>query len=163
MDYFFQDNISTSSTGTRSRTQYQKRGLHQGCNLSSVLFIIYVSELAHRVPRSGLGVRLESGETIGILLFADNIILIASSPSDLASLSSILESWCSDFKMLVSVAKTNVISPGDDFECSVSCDGISEATVISQVASYKYLGVNHRTSHHKGADMIRHAPALSAR
>ena len=65
--------------------------------------------------------------------------------------------------MLVSVAKTNVISPDHDFECSVSCDGISEATVISQVASYKYLGVNHRTSHHKGADMIRHAPALSAR
>ena len=90
---------------------------------------------------------------IGILLFADDIVRIPSSPSDLASLSSILESWCSDFEMLVSVAKTNVISPDEDFECSVSCDGISEAAVISQVASYKYLGVNqylepNRTSHH---------------
>ena len=37
-DYYFQDNILTSSTGTRSRTQYQKRGLRQGGNLSSVLF-----------------------------------------------------------------------------------------------------------------------------
>ena len=161
-DYYFQDNILTSSTGTRSRTQYQKRGLRQGCNLSSVLFIIYVSELAHRIHRSGLGVRLESGEVIGILLFADDIILIASSPSDLTSLSSILESWCSDFKMLISVAKTNVISPDDDFECSLSCDGVSEAAVISQVASYKYLGVNqylepHRTSRHKGSDMVKRA------
>ena len=100
-----------------------------------MLFIIYVSELAHRVRCSGLGVHLESGEVIGILLFADDIVLIPSSPSDLASLSSILESWCSDFEMLVSVAKTNVISPDDNFVCSISCDGISEAAVVSRVAS----------------------------
>ena len=127
-----------------------------------MLFIIYVSELAHRVRRSGLGVRLESGEVVGILLFATDILLIASSPSDLATLSSFLESWCSEFKMLVSVAKTNVISPDDNFVCSISCDGFSEAAVVSRVASYRYLGVNHylephRTSRHRGDDMIRHA------
>ena len=104
--------------------------------------------------------RLESGEVVGILLFATDILLIASSPSDLATLSSFLESWCSDFKMLVSVAKTNVISPDDNFVCSISCDGFSEAAVVSRVASYKYLRVNlylepHPTSRHRGDDMIR--------
>ena len=127
-----------------------------------MLFIIYVSELAHRLRRSGLGVRLESGEVVGIVLFADDIVLIGSSPSDLAALSSILESWCSGFKMLVSVAKTNVISPDDNFVNSISCDGVSEAAMVSHVASYKYLGLNHylephRTSRHRGDDMIRHA------
>ena len=42
--YYFLNNISTQSSGKRTRKQYQKRGLRQGCNLSSILFIIYTSE-----------------------------------------------------------------------------------------------------------------------
>ena len=44
-NFYFLDNISTAATGVRTTPQYQKRGLRQGCNLSSVLFILYLSEL----------------------------------------------------------------------------------------------------------------------
>ena len=161
-NYYFQDNISTSSTGERSRKQYQQRGLRQGCNLSSVLFIIYVAELARRVKTSGHGVKLESGEVVGILLFADDIILIANTPESLERLKGVLETWCSDYKMVVSVSKTNVISPDEEYTCSVSSTGDCEADAIAQVESYKYLGVQqyletHRTSRHKGEDMLKRA------
>ena len=160
--YYFQDNVSTSSTGARSKTQYQQRGLRQGCNLSSVLFIIYVSELARRIRSSGHGVRLDSGEVIGILLFADDIILIADNTDSINALRAILEGWCSDFKMSVSIGKTNIITPDQNFICSVSSDGNSESDIIDQVESYKYLGVmqyaeTKRTTKHKGEEMLKRA------
>ena len=160
--YYFQDNVSTSSTGARSKTQYQQRGLRQGCNLSSVLFIIYVSELARRIRSSGHGVRLDSGEIIGILLFADDIILIADNTASINALRAILEGWCSDFKMSVSIGKTNIITPDQNFICSVSSDGNSESDIIDQVESYKYLGVmqyaeTKRTTKHKGEEMLKRA------
>lgn len=58
--YYFLDNISTESSGKRTRKQYQKQGLHQGCNLSSILFILYMIELSVRMRASGVGVRLEN-------------------------------------------------------------------------------------------------------
>lgn len=58
--YYFLDNISTESSGKRTRKQYQKQGLHQGCNLSSFLFILYMIELSVRMRASGVGVRLEN-------------------------------------------------------------------------------------------------------
>ena len=133
--YYFQDNVSTSSTGARSKTQYQQRGLRQGCNLSSMLFLIYVSELTRQIRSSGHGVRLDSGEIIGILLFADDIILIADNPASLEMLKCILEGWCSDFKMTVSIGKTNIITPEQNFICSVSSNGTCESDIIDQVES----------------------------
>ena len=58
--YYFLDNISTESSGKRTRKQYQKQGLHQGCNLSSILFILYMIELSVKMRASGVGVRLEN-------------------------------------------------------------------------------------------------------
>ena len=42
-NYYFQDSVSTLADSERTRKQYQKRGLRQGCNLSAVLFILYLS------------------------------------------------------------------------------------------------------------------------
>ena len=85
--------------------QFQKRGLRQGCNLSAVLFILYLSELSRRMRESGIGPRLPSGELVNILLFADDIIILGTSTSDLDKLKSILENWCKDFKMMILTLK----------------------------------------------------------
>ena len=62
------------------------------------------------MKRSGLGVRLLSGELVNILLFADDIIILAESPDDLLAMKSILEQGCKDFRMKISAAKTSVIT-----------------------------------------------------
>ena len=54
-----------------------------GCNLSSILFIIYTSELGARLADSGRGVQLPSGERICYLMFADDIFLVGQNEVDL--------------------------------------------------------------------------------
>ena len=139
--YYFLDNISSAASGKRTRKQYQKRGLRQGCNLSSILFIIYMSELSARMRSSGVGVRLESGEIVNILLFADDIILISNSPETLELLKGILETWCINFRMKISISKTNVITSLEDLVCFIQDPETLHDEVVSHVSNYKYLGI----------------------
>ena len=78
-NYYFQDWISMASGGTRTKQQYQKRGLRQGCNLSSGLLIIYLIEFGRRMRASGIGIRLPGVDLVNILMFADDIIILARS------------------------------------------------------------------------------------
>ena len=50
-----------------------------------------------------------------ILIFADDIIILASSITDLQVLRGILEVWCLHFRKKISAPKSNVISPNVDF------------------------------------------------
>ena len=161
-NYYFQDNISTLASGERTRPQYQKRGLRQGCNLSSILFILYLSELSNRMRASGLGAQLPDGSLVNILLFADDIIILGRTPDELERLRGILEVWCKDFRMKVSAAKTNLISPDKEYTCQLHDRITQESDVIERVTSYKYLGVHQfitpaRTSSAKGLTMVSRA------
>ena len=80
---YFQDSVSTLAVEERTRQQYQKRGLMQGCNHSAMLFILYLSKLSRRTRLSGVGASLPSGDLLYILLFADDIIILSSSATDL--------------------------------------------------------------------------------
>ena len=160
--YYFLDNISTASSGKRTRKQYQKRGLRQGCNLSSILFIIYMIELSVRMRASGVGVRLESGELVNILLFADDIIIISNSTESLSILKAILEQWCKDYRMKISISKTNIITSLEDLICKITDTDTLEEEIVAHVNNYKYLGIKQfsttwRTAQRKGQDMISRA------
>ena len=67
--------------------------------------------------------------------------------------------WCSDYMMMVSYAKTNIITPTseENYVCSVSSN-----RACKNVDSYKYLGVQQFTEtswtlRHKGEDILRRA------
>ena len=82
--------------------------------------------------------------------------------AELDHLRAILEGWCEDFKMKVSAAKTNVISPDKDYVCQLQDRLSQESDIIKHVSSYKYLGVNQfssppKTAPAKGETMISRA------
>ena len=54
----------------------QEKGVGQGCVLSPLLFSLYTEEWAARIRESGIWVNI-IGKKINILLYADDIVLIA--------------------------------------------------------------------------------------
>ena len=70
-----------------------KSGLKQGCPLSSVLLSSFINDLALKLKSTNVGV-VCGDEKVNILLFVDDIVLIAENPNDLQVLLNILSAWC---------------------------------------------------------------------
>lgn len=51
-------------------------GLKQGCSLSPQLFNVYINDLALKIDALGKGIKIDE-ETVSILLYADDVVLIA--------------------------------------------------------------------------------------
>ena len=144
-EYYEGDNISTASAGKWTKPQYQKRGLRQGCNLSSILFILYLTGLSTKLDASGKGAKLKN-KLLNHLFFADDIFLAANSTEELQDLKKILEEWCLNYKMLISSDKTQIIAPDPTEEWSVNNLGNSETFILEHVNKYPYLGIKQYSS-----------------
>ena len=79
-------------------------GLLQGCILSPLLLNLFIDDLAIYIKALDLG--LEIGEEKHCLfLYADDIVLLAESSSDLQLLLNALNDWCGRNRMSVNTKK----------------------------------------------------------
>ena len=115
-------------------------GVKQGCNLSPTLYSVYINDLAEDIRNSGLGVHIDDF-TLGILMYADDIVLIAETESDLHKLLDILDRWCRRWRLTINQEKTKVVhfrsanKPRSDVD--FKCGDID----IAYSTNYKYLGL----------------------
>ena len=56
-----------------------RRGVHQGCNLSTLLFSLYVTDLENVVDDNQAGEIMLINSLLRLLLFADDLVLLADS------------------------------------------------------------------------------------
>ena len=154
-DYYSNDTISSSSVGGPSRKIYLSRGLRQGCNLSSILFIIYISELGNRLRRANVGLQVTQSILLSFLKFADDILLFTGLWSEMMTLVKILEKWCQDFKMIVSVTKTKVVTPSTNLLWKIINMESGIQDDIEKLQEFKYLGLLQR--HGVEATVLRNA------
>lgn len=84
-------------------------GLRQGCILSPILFNCFINDLAIKIKALGMGIDIEDGEKLSILLFADDIVLLASNERDLQEMLNCLSNWCNENKMTINVKKSNIV------------------------------------------------------
>jgi hypothetical protein len=86
-------------------------GLRQGCNLSPILFSLFINELHDVMKNSGLsGIRLTPDVVqILMLLFADDAALTADTVIGLQRLLNILHVYCSDSKLTVNIEQTKIL------------------------------------------------------
>ncbi len=71
-------------------------GVRQGGVLSPILFTVYIDELLQRLSRLGIGCQL-GGHSVCALGYADDIALLAPSPSAMRILLKECESFASEF------------------------------------------------------------------
>ena len=115
-----------------------RRGVRQGCTLSPWFFILFMDNVMREARESFVGeVQLSTGE-VSVLLFADDIVVMADSKEglqhNLKTVSDMLNKW----ELKIYWRKTKVMRVARDregFEVKIGDD------VIEQVDTMKYLGV----------------------
>ena len=115
-------------------------GVKQGCILSPTLFSVYINDLADRINSLQCGVSY-SEEMLSILLYADDIALIAPDEQSLQNMLCVLTDWCSSWKLSVNPDKTKVVhfrpQSCDKTDFNFRCSNFD----ITTTDSYKYLGI----------------------
>ncbi|KAI3375494.1 hypothetical protein L3Q82_003824 [Scortum barcoo] len=111
-------------------------GLRQGCPLSPVLFIIFMDRISRR-SQGPEGVRF-GNHRISSLLFADDVVLMASSGQDLQHVLERFAAECEAAGMRISTSKSEAMVL--DWK-RVACPLRVGGEVLPQVEEFKYLGV----------------------
>ena len=115
-------------------------GVKQGDVLSPTLFSMYLNDMAVGIKQLQCGVNL-NGFELSILLYADDIALIAPDEHKLQLMLEFVSSWCKKWRMVVNTDKTQVVhfrparKPRTRFEFHFGGD------TLLLVPDYKYLGV----------------------
>ena len=83
-------------------------GLKQGCCLSPILFNLYINDMVNSITSLGIGVNIRD-DIVSVLLYADDLVLLAESETDLQILIDLLHEWCIDKKMKINLDKTKIV------------------------------------------------------
>src|SRR5512133_1662397 len=87
-----------------------RKWVRPGCNLSPCLFNILAEQVMWKVLQGfAEGFRI-GGNTISNLRYADDIVLVATSPEELQDLVSRVEKAAKECNMVINAAKTKVLT-----------------------------------------------------
>ena len=116
------------------------QGVKQGCKLSPTLFSLYINDLASEIKQMNLGVDIDELQ-LSILLYADDIALIAPDVDSLQLMLDKLHEWCSKWRLSIHSDKTKIVHfrPSNVQRCNkqFSCGNVT----IEVTDRYKYLGL----------------------
>lgn len=117
-----------------------RTGVKQGCNLSPTLFSIFANDLVAEVNNLGLGIDV-GDRKLSMLLYADDIVLMADGEDKLQSMLDTLGDWCKRWRVLINTNKSKCMhfrhgnSQRSEFEFRIG------NSALETVDKYKYLGV----------------------
>ena len=118
----------------------QQFGVKQGDILSPTLFAIYVNDLALQIKASGLGITVDD-QNVGILLYADDIVLLAEHESDLQLMLNIAAEWCWKWRLEANQGKTQIVHFRPKSLQRSSVEFNFGQIMLSYTENYKYLGL----------------------
>lgn len=117
------------------------RGLRQGCQLSDILFALYINDFPKKMKKIESHAPMLSGKEIEVLLYADDMVLLSQTGIGLQRALQQLQEYCVQNKLKVNEAKPKILV----FRKGVKL-GRDEIwrygnTVIQNVNKFNYLGI----------------------
>ena len=115
-------------------------GVKQGCTLSPLLFNLYVNDLHKAIADTGKDIMIDDMK-ISMLMYADDVVLMAESENDLQVMLNSLSNWCTQWKLLINRAKSGILHfRPNNLQATQHIFQFGDGN-ISIMNSYKYLGL----------------------
>ncbi|CAC5412736.1 unnamed protein product [Mytilus coruscus] len=131
------------TTDGLSETFTCNSAVRKGCTLSPWLFPMYINELAIEIGKSiGNGIFIyENFQNVMLLLFADDLALIADTPIHLQRRLNSFEKYCEKLNMTVNMDKSNIVVLKNGGELSKNEEWYFNNELLKVVSYDKYLGI----------------------
>ena len=115
-------------------------GVKQGDIISPLLFSLYLNDLATGIKSLDCGVSINN-INLAILLYADDIVLIAPNEDSLQKMISFVNEWCKKWRMAINTDKTQIVHFRKQNSSQTTFSFKFGSHPLSIVSHYKYLGV----------------------
>ena len=116
-------------------------GIRQGGVLSPYLFAVYVDSVIDKVRQCGAGCKINMA-SVGILLYADDILLVAPTVTALQTMLHVCETELSWLDMTINPAKSVCLRIGPNWKSTPVNISTLDGSDISWQQSCRYLGIH---------------------
>ncbi|XP_046597851.1 uncharacterized protein LOC124294787 [Neodiprion lecontei] len=140
-------NFKLKVNGEISREFEISEGVLQGELLSPLLFLIFIADLEKFLRKQGCaGTNIDGVQDILLLLYADDLVILASSPKDLQKKINHLKRYCDNNLLNVNIDKTKIVVCRRGGRPANLKQFHYGDKVIDITNSYEYLGLKIKTS-----------------
>ena len=115
-------------------------GLKQGCNLSPILFNIFINDLIDDLDRQSIDPPKLGNLRVNCLLYADDLVLMAESQTGLQKLMDTLENFTKQWHMQINTSKTKCLTFSRGRKPTNPTPMYIGNILIQRCNSYCYLG-----------------------
>ena len=113
-----------------------------GCNLSPLLFSLFINSLGKELNSTNLGITLGS-VTISGIFFADDLVIVGKTQQALDTLVRMTMTYFSNHRLDISETKSKVMTyDAMTGRSTFSCEATQSSISLDQVLAFKYLGVS---------------------
>ena len=123
------------------------KGVRQGCPLSPLLFNLYVNDIFKMIDdKTAVPINLNNNDPINLLMYADDLIMIARSEEELQSNMTMLNDYCTNWNLEINIKKTKTMVFNRGNKLCKTTIHVNKAP-IECVKEYKYLGITISAKH----------------